>query len=395
MGMNAKTIYFDFWTHSGYPMTHVHFGKKGISGLIPLTEPLLDGRELEYVTECIRTNWVSSLGTFVTRFEKDFAAFCECSHGVAVSNGTVALHLALVVLGIGPEDEVIVPTLTFVATANAVRYTGAQPVFVDSEPYTWNLDPAAVEAAITPRTRAIIPVHLYGHPADMDAIMDIADRHNLWVIEDAAEAHGAKYKGRTVGSLGHMGCFSFYGNKIITTGEGGMLVTNDSELAKRSHFLKDHAMDPDKRYWHPEIGYNYRLTNIQAALGVAQLERIDHLIGLRRKHAQQYNNELRNTRGLTLPPEAEWARSVYWMYSVLVEDDYGLNREDLMRKLKASGIDTRPFFYPSHIMPPYQTGQHFPVAEELGRKGINLPSGPTLAEDDISTICRVLKEQAL
>jgi len=361
---------------------------------IPLTEPLLDGRELEYVTECIKTNWVSSLGSFVTRFENEFAAFCQCAYGVAVSNGTVALHLALAVLDIGLGDEVIVPSFTFVATANAVRYTGATPVFVDSEPRTWNLDPDAVEAAITPRTRAIIPVHVYGHPADMGRIMDIARRHKLWVVEDAAEAHGAEYRGQRVGSLGHIGCFSFYGNKIITTGEGGMLVTNNAALARRAQFLKDHAMDPERRYWHPEIGFNYRLTNVQAALGVAQLERIDHLIELRRSHARQYQSELADVPGLTLQPEEPWARSVYWMYSILIQDDYGYTRDEVIAGLKRKGVDTRPFFHPSHVMPPYRTGQHLPVAEELSRKGLNLPSGPTLTEEQIHFVCQLLKDKA-
>lgn len=364
-------------------------------GLIPLTEPLLNGRELEYVTECIQTNWVSSLGRFVTQFEKDFAAFCHCSHGIAVSNGTVALHLALAALRIGPGDEVIVPTLTFVATANAVRYTGATPVLVDSDPYTWNLDPAAVAAAVTHRTRAIIPVHIYGHPADMDPLLDIARRHNLWVIEDAAEAHGAEYKGQRVGGLGHFGCFSFYGNKIITTGEGGMVVTNDPDLAQKAQFLKDHAMSPVKRYWHPEIGFNYRMTNIQAALGVAQLERIDYLIELRRQHARQYAAELQGVPGITLPPEADWAKNVYWMYSVLIEGDYGFSRDEVMAGMKAQGVDTRPFFYPIHTMPPYQSGQRLPVAEELSKKGMNLPSAPTLTEDQIGTVCSILREKAL
>lgn len=372
-------------------MNHVCSRKAGLLSLIPLTEPLLNGRELEYVTECIKSNWVSSLGTFVTRFEQEFAHYCGCEHGIAVSNGTVALHLALAVLGIGPGDEVIVPTLTFVATANAVRYTGATPVFVDSDPYTWNLDPAAVEAAVTPQTRAIIPVHVYGHPADMDRINEVARRNHLRVIEDAAEAHGAEYKGRRVGSLGDMACFSFYGNKIITTGEGGMVVTNDEELASRAQFLKDHAMSAEKRYWHPEIGFNYRLTNIQAALGVAQLERIDELIERRREHARRYCAELADVRGLVLPPEADWARSVYWMYSVLIEDEYGFTRDEVMAGLKAHGIDTRPFFYPTHTMPPYQTGQRLPVAEELSRKGVNLPSGPNLTHDQIHTICRILR----
>jgi perosamine synthetase len=362
--------------------------------LIPLTEPLLNGRELEYVTECIRTNWVSSLGTFVTRFEQEFAAFCGCRFGIAVSNGTVALHLSLVTLGIGPGDEVIVPTLTFVATANAVRYTGATPVFVDAEPRTWNMDPDALAVAVTSRTRAIIPVHTYGHPADMDPILEIARRHDLAVIEDAAEAHGAEYKGKRVGNLGTLGCFSFYGNKIITTGEGGMVVTDDEALARRSQFLKDHAMSPDNRYWHPEVGFNYRLTNIQAALGVAQLERIDDLIAVRRQAAARYNADLAGVPGLVLPPEAAWAKNVYWMYSVLIEDGYGFSRDQVMAGLKARGVDTRPFFYPAHTMPPYDTGQRLPVAEALSRRGLNLPSGPTLTGEQIAYISRILREKS-
>lgn len=362
--------------------------------MIPLTEPSLSGREMEYVAECIRSNWVSSLGSYVTRFQDEFAAFCACTRGVAVSNGTVALHLALLAAGVGPDDEVIVPSLTFVATPNAVRYTGARPIFVDCEPATWNLDPAAVEAAVTSRTRAIMPVHVYGHPADMAPILRTAQRHNLCVIEDAAEAHGAEYRGRRVGGLGHIGCFSFYGNKIITTGEGGMLVSNDDALADRAEFLKDHAMSSTRRYWHPEVGYNYRLTNLQAALGVAQMERIDQLVECRRANARRYNERLRDVSGLALPPEAPWAKSVYWMYSVLIEDDFGFSRDEVIDGLKAKGVDTRPFFYPAHTMPAYNTGQQLPVAEALSRKGINLPSGPTLTEEQIDYVCGILRQKS-
>ncbi|MFB0546590.1 MAG: DegT/DnrJ/EryC1/StrS family aminotransferase, partial [Anaerolineae bacterium] len=330
---------------------------------------------------------------YVTSFEEGFARFCGAKHGVSVANGTVALHLALKVLGVGPGHEVIVPSLTFVATANAVVYTGAWPVFVDSEPSTWNMDPRGIKAALTPHTKAIIPVHVYGHPVDMDPILDIAREHNLWVIEDAAEAHGAEYKGRKVGSLGHISCFSFYGNKIITTGEGGMLLTDDDELAERARFLKDHAMSKDKRYWHPEVGFNYRMTNIQAALGVAQLERIEEFIRIRRDNARRYNTLLEGVEGLTLPPEADWALNVYWMYSVLVEDQYGISRDELMVRLRERGIDSRPFFYPIHTMPPYRTGQRLPVAEELARKGINLPSASTLTADQVEMICQVLREK--
>jgi perosamine synthetase len=360
--------------------------------VIPVYEPLLGEKELEYVTDCVCSGWVSSLGSYVVRFEESFARFCGVRYGTAVANGTVALHLALRTLDIGPGDEVIVPTLTFVATASAVAHAGARPVFVDAEPDTWNLDPAQVEAAITPRTRAIIPVHLYGHPVDMEPILALAEKHKLWVIEDAAESHGAEYKGRRVGGLGHLGCFSFYGNKIITTGEGGMVVTDDQELAQRATFLKDHAMSSVKRYWHPEIGFNYRLTNLQAALGVAQMERIDEVIRIKRQHAAYYNALLANVPGLTLPPEAPWALSVYWMYSVLVEEAYGVGRDELMARLQERGIDSRPFFYPIHTMPPYAAGERFPVAEELSRKGINLPSAATLTEDQIAFIAETLRE---
>ncbi len=359
--------------------------------MIPVFEPSLGDKELAYVVDCVKSTWVSSLGEYVTRFEEEFAAFCGVQHGVAVANGTVALHLALATLGVGPGDEVIVPTLTFVATANAVHYTGATPVLVDSEPDTWNMDPAAVAAAVTPRTRAIIPVHVYGHPVDMAPILETAQRHGLFVVEDAAEAHGAEYRGRRVGSLGHVGCFSFYGNKIITTGEGGMLVTDDAELARRAAFLKDHAMPPDQRYWHPEVGFNYRLTNLQAALGVAQMERIEALIARKREQAALYNRLLADVPGLTRPPEAPWAKNVYWMYSVLVEDEYGVSRDELMARLRERGIDSRPFFHPIHILPPYRTEARFPVAEELARKGLNLPSAATLTDEQIHFICDALR----
>jgi len=365
---------------------------------IPVTEPLLDGNELKYVTECVLSTWVSSIGKYVTQFEEGFAAYCGVRHGIAVANGTVALHLALVTLGIGPGDEVIVPTLTFVATANAVHYTGARVVLVDSEPETWNLDPAAVAAAITPHTRAIIPVHLYGHPADMDPILALAREHSLWVIEDAAEAHGAEYQGRRAGSLGHLSCFSFYGNKIITTGEGGMVLTNDDKLAARARFLRDQAMPPERRYWHPEIGFNYRLTNLQAALGVAQLERIEEFIARKRAIASAYNARLADVPGLVLPPEKPWARNVYWMYSILIGQEYGFSQEQVMAGLRAQGIDSRPFFHPIHTLPPYQAvaaGQSFPVAERLARQGINLPSAPTLTEAQIERICNVLLNKRL
>ena len=363
--------------------------------MIPVTDLSFEGNELAYVTDCIKTGWVSSLGKYVREFEERFGGYCGAKFGIATSNGTTALHLALAVLGIGPGDEVLVPTLTFVATANAVVYTGAKPVFVDSEPRTWNLDAARIEEKITERSKAIIPVHVYGHPADMDPILEIARRHHLYVIEDAAEAHGALYKGRRVGSLGDMSCFSFYGNKIITTGEGGMVLTDNAEWAERARRLRDHGMSKEKRYWHPEIGFNYRLTNLQAALGVAQLERIDGIIAAKRRNAALYNDLLRDVPGVSLPPEAAWAQSVYWMYSILVEDQYGRSRDELMKELKASEIDSRPIFYPIHTMPPYlpgSQGQEFPIAVELSRKGLNLPSSATLTPQQINQICQAIQE---
>ncbi len=363
--------------------------------MIPITDLRFEGNELEYVSECIKTGWVSSLGKYVRMFEEQFSRYCGATYGISASNGTTALHLALVTAGIGPGDEVIVPTLTFVATANVVLYAGAKPVFVDSEAETWNMDPAKIEAAITERTKAIIPVHIYGHPADMDPILEIARRHNLLVIEDAAEAHGALYKGRRVGALADMACFSFYGNKIITTGEGGMVLTDNAEWNEKALWLRDHGMSKSKRYWHPVVGYNYRLTNLQAALGVAQLERIDQIIEVKRRNAALYNDLLRDVPHVTLPPEADWAQNVYWMYSVLIEDGFGMSRDAFMAALKERGIDSRPFFYPIHTMPPYvqyAEGQAFPVAEELSRKGVNLPSSATLTPEQVAFICDTIKE---
>ncbi|MEM7030706.1 MAG: DegT/DnrJ/EryC1/StrS family aminotransferase [Chloroflexota bacterium] len=358
--------------------------------MIPVAEPRLGEKELAYVTDCITTGWVSSKGKYVGQFEQAFADFCGTQHGVATFNGTIALHLVLAALNIGADDEVIIPSLTFVSTANAVAYTGAKPVFVDSERETWNIDPVAIEAAITSRTKAIIPVHLYGHPADMDVITAIAEKHDLIVIEDAAEAHGARYKGQRTGSLAKAAIFSFMGNKIMTTGEGGMVVTNDADLADRCMFLANHARYSDNPYWHVETGFNYRMTNLQAALGVAQLEQIDEFIDIRRKTAVQYMTRLEGVPGLTMPPETDWADNVYWMFAPLVEPAFGMSRDDLMKKLREKEIESRPFFYPIHTMPMYNNGQTLPVAEELSAKGINLPSGANLTSAQIDYVCDAL-----
>jgi len=340
--------------------------------------------------ECVLTNWISSQGRFVQEFERTFAKFCGIKHGVAVSNGTVALHLALVLAGVGPGDEVILPTLTFIATANAVRYTGATPVFVDSDRGTWTMDPAQVERKATSRTKAIIPVHLYGHPADMDPLMDLAKRHHLFVIEDAAEAHGALYKGKPVGSIGHIGCFSFYGNKIITTGEGGMLTIQDDRLAERARLLRDHGMSRTRKYWHETVGFNYRLTNLQAAVGVAQMERVEALLAQRAAVGAKYRDLLSGDDRLELPPQASWAQPVTWLYTILLKE--GISRDDTMQKLEAKGISSRPSFYPVHRMPPYLTQEPFPVADSLSSRGVSLPTWVPMGPSEIERVCIALQD---
>ena len=357
---------------------------------IPVFTPWLARSARDNVLECIDTGMLSSLGPFVRRFEQGFGGLCGASHAVAVSNGTNALHLALAAAKIGPGDEVIVPALTFVAPASAVTYTGARPIFADVTPETWTIDVRDVRRRLTPRTRAIIAVHLYGHPADMDPLLEIARERDLLLIEDAAEAHGARYKGRVVGAIGDVGCFSFYGNKLISTGEGGMLVTNDASLAARAALLRDHAMAPNRYYFHAEVGFNYRMTNLQAAVGCAQLEDFETILARKREITCQYATRLSGVRGLSLPKQAAWAESVYWMYSVLVEPEFGRTRDDVMAALREQGIDTRPFFVPLNLLPVYPAQDACPVAEEVARKGINLPSGPTLTTAEIDQVCAAL-----
>ena len=357
---------------------------------IPVGAPALVGNEKAYVLDCLESTWISSSGQYVQRFETAFAEFCNVKHAISCCNGTVALHLALLALGVGPGDEVIVPTLTFVATANAVTYCGAQPTFVDSEPETWNLDPSLLEDLITPRTKGIIVVHLYGHPVDMDPVLVVARKRGLFVIEDAAEAHGAEYKGRRVGSLGDIATFSFYGNKIVTTGEGGMVVTSDDALVARVRQLKGQGMDPNRRYWFPMIGYNYRMSNVAAAIGLAQLEEVEWHIARRREIAAQYAQRLGGVAGIAFQPEKPWARNVYWMTSVVLDEQWPVLRDTVMVRLADAGIETRPFFYPMHTLPMYRglaKGQCFPVAERLAAHGINLPSSATLSEEDVAFVC--------
>lgn len=365
----------------------------GVRRCIPVYEPDLSGNELKYVQDCVASGWISSLGKYVTSFEEAFAAFSGARFGVAVCNGTAALHLSLAVLDIGPGDEVILPTLTFVATANAVRYTGATPVLVDSTVEDWTINPGGVEASITARTRAIIAVHLYGQPADLDSLEAIAKDRGIPIVEDAAEAHGAEYRQRPVGGIGRLAAFSFYANKIVTTGEGGMITTNDVQLAERARFLRDHAMSTGKRYWHPEVGFNYRMTNLQAAVGVAQLERIRDTLDAKARLATSYRARLSGVEGITLHPEVRSGRGVYWMYSILVEKKGAMNRDRLMGALRARGIETRPFFVAMHQLPPYrQPDASFPVASRLARTGLSLPSHPTLGAEDIAYVSDTIRE---
>lgn len=360
---------------------------------IPISEPQLSGNEKKYVLDCVDTGWISSLGSYIERFESEFAAYCGAKYGVSTSNGTVALHLALLALGIGKGDEVIVPTLTFVASANAVLYTGATPIFVDADEKTWTVDTKQIINKITSKTKAIIPVHLYGHPCDMEAIHAIARAKHLFVIEDAAEAHGAIFKNKKVGNLGTIGCFSFYGNKTITTGEGGMIVTNNKQLADKARFLKDHAMSKTKKYYHPTLGYNYRMTNIQAAIGLAQLEQIQTFLDKKITIAHLYNRLLSSTKGVVIPPKADWATNSYWMYSVLIDKaKYGMSRDQLIKALKKHKIDSRPFFVPMHKLPMYQTDETFPVAERLALQGINLPSSTRLSDADVRRVAKVIND---
>ena len=361
---------------------------------IPVAVPDLSGNEKKYVMDCMDTTWISSGGSYIKRFEDAFAEFIGTKHALSCCNGTVALHLPLIVFDIGLGDEVIVPSFTYIASANAVRYVGATPVFVDCLPDTWNLDPRDLEKKITPRTKAIMPVHLYGNPCDMDPIMAIAKAHNLFVLEDAAECHGAIYKGKCAGTIGDVGTFSFFGNKIITTGEGGMIVTDNDDFADKMRILKGQGMDPTRRYWFNVIGYNYRMTNIEAAIGLAQQENIETHIANRKKIASWYNEELSSlSEYVTFQKTTPNADNVWWMFSILLTEKVAISRDDLMTKLYDDGIETRPLFYPMHVMPPYyDENANCPVSEKIAAAGINLPTHAQLTREDVSYICDKIKK---
>jgi len=397
--------------------------------MIPVNEPLLRDKELEYITECIKTGWISSQGRFIEEFEERFSEYIGMEHGVAVSNGTVALQLALKALNLKPGSEVIIPTFTIISCALACIYNDLKPVLVDSEPDTWNMNVSQIEKKINPKTRAIMPVHIYGHPVDMDPVTEIAQKYNLYIIEDAAEAHGAEYRGQKaggsrqeavgrekrkegrgqktedrgqkiewekVGSFGDISCFSFYANKIITTGEGGMVLTNDDELADSLKRLRNLSFLPEKRFYHQELGFNFRLTNLQAAIGVAQMERIDEHIEIKRKNAKLYTQLLADIPYIQLPIEKEWAKNVYWMYGIVIDESIGMNGEQFTKRLAEEGITTRPFFYPMHQQPVFKSmglykNENYPVAERIARQGLYLPSGLTLTEEQIEKIAATVK----
>jgi perosamine synthetase len=378
---------------------------------IPLSEPVMAGNEWKYVKECIDTGWVSSAGKFVDTFAKEFAEYLKIPYAVPTVNGTAALHISLVVLGLKPDEEVLVSTLTFAATANVVVYCNAYPVFMDVEEDTLGLDPRKIEEFLTKecnlkngclinkstnrRVRGIIPVHLYGHPVDMSPILEFAGKYGLFVVEDATEALGSKYKDQFAGTFGETGAFSFNGNKIITTGGGGMVVTKDSDLAEHIKFLTTQARKAPG-YYHTEIGYNYRLTNIQAALGLAQLEKIDEFITKRRAIAYYYQQALKDVPGITVGGEAEWAWNNYWLSWILVETDYGRWKDELLKELNDKGIEAREFFIPLHTLPPYRSYQAHRISNALNlyNKGINLPSHITLEEDALRFVVDTIKSFA-
>jgi perosamine synthetase len=367
--------------------------------VIPVWEPVLDGNEERYVRDCLETNWISSLGRYITRFEESFAAWNGMPHGVAMSSCTATLHASLVALGIGPGDEVIIPDFTLIVSANTVIQAGARPVLVDADAKTWCLDAALIEAAVTSRTKAIVAVHMYGHPCDMPAIRDIAQRRGLAVIEDCAEAHGAQIAGRKVGTFGEASCFSFYGNKILTTGEGGMVLTRDAALAAKLRLLRDQAFEPP-RFVHRQMGFNYRLTNIQAAIGLAQTEKADEKVAKKREIARWYLELFSGCPDVELPFEAPGAKNVYWMFGVKLSDRFAQGRDAVMAELKEKGVDTRAFFCPMHLQPVFEKAdprfpdrsRSWPVSEELWRRGLYLPSGLGLTRAQAAEVAGRLLE---
>lgn len=365
--------------------------------MIPVSEPLFDGNEKKYLNQCIEEGWISSEGPFVKEFEDKFSDYLKLDFGVAVSNGTVALETALFATGICKGDEVIMPSFTIISCASSALRLGAKPVLVDSEPDTWNMDVTQIEDKITGKTKAIMPVHIYGHPVDMDPVMEIADEYDLKVIEDAAEVHGAEYKGRKAGSIGDAGSFSFYANKIITSGEGGMVVTNDEETAERARSYRNLCFKKEKRFYHTELGENFRMTNLQAAVGVAQLEQIDRFVNIKREMAKEYSKRLAEVPEIKIPIEKPGIKNVYWMYAIELTKESEINAEQLANSLIEYGIATRPFFLGLHEQPVFHdmglfVDENYPVTERIARRGLYLPSGNTLTKVQIGFICDAVQE---
>lgn len=362
---------------------------------IPVNVPVISDEAKKNVAEAMNTGWISSSGPFVKKFEDDFAKYIGTKYAVSVCNGTAALHIALLSLGIGKGDEVIVPGFTMAATWMAVLYTGAKPIFIDCEKDTYNIDTTKIENAITKKTKAILPVHIYGHPCEMDAIMNIASKYDLYVIEDAAEVHGATYKNKKCGSIGHIGCFSFYANKIITTGEGGMVVTDDEKIFYELTKLKDLYHSNKKRFIHEKLGYNYRMTNLQAAVGCGELKNIDKYLKKKQWMAKLYDQGLKDIPGIKTPTTKKEVTNVYWMYAILIDKNkYGLSRDELKIKLKEGGVDTRDFFYSPTDQPVLQTylnDQKFPNTNYLAQNGLYLPSGLAITEEEINYVIKKIK----
>lgn len=361
---------------------------------VPLAIPFLAGAEAANVRRAVESTWISSNGEFLKSFEMEFPLVAGTDHALAVSNGTVALHLALLALGAGPGDEVIVPSLTYIATANTVRYVGAEPVFVDVDPTTWCIDVDQVEAAITHRTVGVIPVDLYGHPADYDPLEDLARKHGIWILEDAAEAPFATYRGRPAGSFGVASTFSFYGNKVLTSGEGGAVASSDAALVAKMRLIRGQGMDPQRRYYFPIIGHNFRLTNVAAAILCGQLENQATILANRRKVYSWYDEELTGLPGISLQPCAAWAELSPWLYSVLVNEESAMVRDELASSLERRGVETRPFFVPIHSLPPYRSSRALDMTEtdRLAHQGINLPTHPGLTRDDVAYVAECIRE---
>lgn len=363
---------------------------------IPVNEPLLDGNEKKYLIDCIETGWISSEGPYIKQFEEQFAARVERQYGIAVSNGSVALDAAIAALGIGQGDEVILPTFTIISCAAAIVRAGAIPVVVDCDPDTWNIDVNQIEEKITPRTKAIMIVHIYGLPVDMNPILALADKYGLRIIEDAAEMHGQTYRGQPCGSFGAISTFSFYPNKHITTGEGGMIVTDDPVLAERCRSLRNLCFQPQKRFVHEELGWNFRMTNLQAALGVAQLERLDEFVDRKRQMGQRYSQLLANLPDLQLPlATTEYADNIYWVYGLVLKDGVDWDATEVMLRLAQQNIGTRPFFWCMHEQPVFQkmglfTDVSCPVAEKIARRGFYIPSGMALKNEQIEQVAKTL-----